>query len=119
MVLSEIERLVLPPDWVPWPGESAPSAEVSELLDCWSKFLQRTDRQTAGEMIYDAAVEASPELVSELEPRAIWGSRFADGLSSLLAQSNDADALKQRAEMMGDSGLRRSYSLRLEMVLGY
>ena len=49
--------------------------------------------------------EAKPELVSDFElPRAVWGSRFVDGLSSLLAQCHDADALKQRAEMMGDLG---------------
>eukprot|EP00435_Cladocopium_sp_Y103_P045546 s1188_g13.t1 len=94
--IDEIELLELPTAW------------VAELQDLWQKFLQRVGgRQSAGEIIYDAVLEAAPRVIIDdfNSPRTVWSSRFVDGLSALIAEVADAKILRSRAEAMGFSHL--------------
>lgn len=95
--IDEIEPLALPSAW------------VAELQDFWEKFLQRVGgRQSAGELIYDAILEAAPRIITDdfsTFPRTVWSSRFLDGLAALITELSDAEVLRNRAEAMGFSHL--------------
>lgn len=93
---DEIEQLALPSAW------------VAELQSCWNKFLQKADgRQSAGELIYDAILEAAPRIIIDdfSSPRTVWSSRFLDGLAALITELSDPELLRSRAETMGFSHL--------------
>lgn len=95
--IDEIEPLALPSAW------------VAELQDFWEKNLQRVGgRQSAGELIYDAILEAAPRIITDdfsTFPRTVWSSRFLDGLAALITELSDAEVLRNRAEAMGFSHL--------------
>lgn len=95
--IDEIEPLALPSAW------------VAELQDFWEKILQRVGgRQSAGELIYDAILEAAPRIITDdfsTFPRTVWSSRFLDGLAALITELSDAEVLRNRAEAMGFSHL--------------
>lgn len=95
--IDEIEPLALPSAW------------VAELQDFWETFLQRVGgRQSAGELIYDAILEAAPRIITDdfsTFPRTVWSSRFLDGLAALITELSDAEVLRNRAEAMGFSHL--------------
>ncbi|CAE6919578.1 unnamed protein product [Symbiodinium sp. CCMP2456] len=87
---ATLEKLQMPEDW------------IEGIKETWLAFVERSgSRQAAGEAVWDAVMELAPHLQKSFRfSRQVFAMRFMNGTSSLIADSGNPEALKDKAEKL-------------------